>query len=160
MEGAPLGHVGRGETGGSWWSTLQGLPGLPGALGLSLQMFLLCLQLLCQLLGLKEAALQHIPLGPVENHQTAGQSPSDPICSWPNSTSQGEVGKSERKQRAFPSSYISKNKWTSHKKTISGGLKAKCKNKTTNVLRTIEVVEKKYRRVLYNLLKQDTKTGR
>lgn len=80
MEGALLGHVGRGETGGSCWSTLQGLPGLPGALGLSLQMFLLCLQLLCQLLSLKEAALQDIPLGPVENHQTAGQSPSDPFA--------------------------------------------------------------------------------
>lgn len=71
--------LGLSSTEGPFWalwgegcqSTLQGLLGTPGALGLCLQMLLLCLQPLRQLLGLREAAFQRIPLGPAGNQQRA-----------------------------------------------------------------------------------------
>ena len=58
---------GKGAEGAHRGSTLQGLPGQPCTPGLSLHLLLLCLQLHCQLLGLKEAALQGVPLGPAES---------------------------------------------------------------------------------------------
>lgn len=82
---------GRGAEGAHRGSTLQGLPGQPCAPGLSLQLLLLCPQLRCQLLGLKEAALQGVPLGSAGSHHTTGESPTpaedpagrgsvEPIC--------------------------------------------------------------------------------
>lgn len=53
-------------------STLQGPASELSSTGLSFQLFLLGLQLCCQLLGLKETVLQRVPLSPVEKHQRAG----------------------------------------------------------------------------------------
>lgn len=59
-------------------STLQGLPCEPGALGLSLQLLLLHLQLCRQLLRLRKAALQRVPLSPAEKERTAARHPGGP----------------------------------------------------------------------------------
>lgn len=124
MEGALLGRTWGGAEGAGLESTLQGLPSQPGTLGLSLQLLLLCLQLRHQLLGLKEAALQGIPLGPAGSHKHEGRprwqrsrpvrDGAEPVC-W-TSARQGQASQSEGNRGPLIHFKSLQSNWTLHKK--------------------------------------------